>query len=160
MLWIDKTSLIKNLIIKSLKFASTACWGDVFIHHKCPHSNLTRASFLYLAHLFLEMLLTNQKNRPINAKLEANTETFADKTRTHRKQENKKAVCKFDFSGKLSYSSAKQTHCRVSATRSGWQLISVFGLVLNERHSGGIELIVGVLMGGRRARDPSRPDSC
>lgn len=120
MLWIDETSLIKNLIIKSLKCA--ACWGDVFIHYQqCPHSsNLIRAWFLYLAHLFLQTLLINQsrQNKPVKAELEAKKETFADKTRSHT--ENNNAVCKFDFSGKLSYSSAKQTHCRVSAEHQEW----------------------------------------
>lgn len=41
-------------------------------------------------------------------------------TKMRSRTENNNAVCKFDFSGKLSYSSAKQTDRRVSAEDQEW----------------------------------------
>lgn len=147
-----------------LRIWSLSLWNvhkqhvEVFINRqKCSHSwcccNLIRAWFLYLACLFLQTLLTNQsrQNRPVHMELEA------------KKNHAQKTTLLANWIFWANWVAAQQNKHAVGFqhnTRSGWQLISVFGLVSNERHSGGIELIVGVLMGGGRARNPSRADSC
>lgn len=162
-----------------LRIWSLSLWNvhkqhvEVFIkRQKCSHSwcccNLIRAWFLYLACLFLQTLLTNQsrQNGARSPGTRGKKENFGrqnEKDHAPRTTTTTTLLANWIFFGGANWVTAQQNKHAVGFqhnTRSGWQLISVFGLVSNERHSGGIELIVWVLMGGGRARDPSRADSC